>query len=38
MMRTALAEASAAPPVALPDVETVSTRVQAELILAPKSP
>ena len=38
MMRTSLAEASAAPPVALPDVETVSTRVQAELILAPKSP
>ena len=38
MMRTALAEASAAPPVALPDVETVSTRVQAELILAPKAP
>jgi predicted secreted protein len=38
MMRTTMAEAAAAPPVALPDVETVSTRVQAELILAPKSP
>jgi predicted secreted protein len=38
MMRTSMAEASAAPPVALPDVETVSTRVQAELSLAPKSP
>jgi predicted secreted protein len=38
LMRTSMAEAAAAPPVALPDVETVSTRVQAELILAPKSP
>jgi len=38
MMRASVAEASAAPPVALPDVETVSARVQAELILAPKSP
>ena len=38
MMRASIAEASAAPPVALPDVETVSARVQAELVLAPKSP
>jgi predicted secreted protein len=38
MMRSTMAEAAAAPPVALPDIETVSTRVQAELILAPKSP
>lgn len=38
MMRTSMAEAAAAPPVALPDLETVSTRVQAELILAPRSP
>ena len=37
MMRTTMAEAAAAPPVALPDVETVSTSVQAELILVPKS-
>jgi len=36
MMRASLAEASAAPPVALPDVEIVSTRVQAELVLAPR--
>jgi hypothetical protein len=36
MMRASLAEASAAPPIALPDVETVSTRVRAELVLAPR--
>ena len=38
MMRTSMAEAAAAPPVALPDVEIVSTRVQAELILVPRTP
>jgi len=36
MMRASLAEAAVAPPVALPDLETVSTRVQAEMILAPR--
>ncbi len=37
MMRASLAEAAdAPPPIALPDVETVSTRVQAELVLAPR--
>jgi predicted secreted protein len=38
MMRASVADASVAPPVALPDVETVSARVQAELILTPRSP
>lgn len=36
MMRASLAEASAAPPIALPDVETVGTTVRAELVLAPR--
>jgi predicted secreted protein len=36
MMRASMAEAAPAPPTALPDVETVSTRVQAELVLAPR--
>jgi predicted secreted protein len=36
MMRASLAEASAAPPIALPDVETVSTQVRAELVLGPR--
>ena len=36
MMRASAAEAAAAPPIALPDVETVSTSVQAELVLAPR--
>jgi predicted secreted protein len=36
MMRTTMAEAAAAPPSALPDLETVRASVQAELVLAPR--
>jgi predicted secreted protein len=36
MMRTTMAEASAAPPTALPDLETVRASVQAELVLVPR--
>ena len=36
MMRTTMAEAAAAPPSALPDLETVRASVQAELVLVPR--
>ena len=36
MMRTMAEAASAPPPMALPDLETVRASVQAELVLAPR--
>jgi uncharacterized protein len=36
MMRTTMAEAAAAPPSALPDLETVRANVEAELVLIPR--
>jgi predicted secreted protein len=36
MMRTTMAEAAAAPPSALPDLETVRASVHAELVLVPR--